>query len=442
MKTKNGQENSVEDVRALATKTLHKLQVQKISLTLLLSPYKQRNDFPLLQEITYGTCRWFFLLEWILNQLLEKPLRNKDNDVKSLLLIGIYQLRFMGLPDYAVINETVAASTKLKKPWSRGLINGVLRNYLRQAETIDEALENAPEFTALSMPQWLVDQVISDWPDHGEAYFQASNQRPPMVLRVNEAQTTASEYLTTLNAAGIPAKAGQLAGSAIYLEQATGVKDLPSFDEGYLSVQDESSQLIPGLLQLEPGHRVLDACAAPGGKTCHILESQDKLASLTAIELVAGRAAKITENLARLKLQAEIKVADATAHDQWWDGQPFDRILLDAPCSATGILRRHPDIKILRSPENIAELNTIQAKLLESCWKCLKPGGLLLYTTCSVLKAENELIIANFLNSTPNAKYEGITADWGVECGVGKQLLPAAVDGPDGFFFSLLRKVS
>jgi 16S rRNA (cytosine967-C5)-methyltransferase len=442
MKTINGQERALEDVRALAAKTLHKLQTQKISLTLLLSPYKNRSDFPLLQEITYGTCRWFFLLEWVLTQLLEKPLRNKDSDVKSLILIGLYQLRFMDLPDYAAINETVTASAKLKKPWSRGLINGVLRSYLRQADAIDEALERAPEFTGLSMPQWLIDQVMHDWPTYGAAYFTASNQRPPMVLRVNTTQTTTAEYLTRLNDIGFSAKAGQLAATSIYLEHATGVRDLPDFESGYVSVQDESSQLIPGLLQLEPGHRVLDACAAPGGKTCHILESQQQLGSMTAIELVAGRAVKIQENLTRLKLSAEVKVADATALDQWWDGQLFDRILLDAPCSATGILRRHPDIKILRSPVNISELNTIQAQLLASSWKCLKLGGLLLYTTCSVLKAENELIIAKFLKSAPDAKYEGIVADWGVECALGRQLLPAAVDGPDGFFFSLLRKVS
>ncbi len=442
MNSPNGQQKTQEDVRALATKILHKLQTQKTSLTLLLSPYKQRSDFPLLQEITYGTCRWFFLLEWVLDQLMDKSLRSKDSDVKSLLLIGLYQLRFMGLPDYAVINETVTASAKLKKPWSRGLINGVLRNYLRQSESIDAALTSAPAFTSLSMPQWLIDQVMSDWPVHAANYFEAANQRPPMVLRVNQAQTTSIEYLAALSEKGIAANAGQLAASAIYLEKATGVKELPGFDEGLVSVQDESSQLIPQLLQLAPGQRVLDACAAPGGKTCHILESQPQLASMTAIELVGGRAAKIQENLTRLKLEAGVIIADANALDSWWDGQAFDRILLDAPCSATGILRRHPDIKVLRTPENIAELNGLQAQLLASTWVCLKPGGLLLYTTCSVLKAENELIIAKFLKSAPDAKYEGIAADWGVECEFGRQLLPAVANGPDGFFFSLLRKVS
>ncbi len=442
MNTNSGQERNPENVRALATKTLHKLQTQKISLTLLLSPYKNRGDFPLLQEITYGTCRWFYLLEWVLSQLLDKPLRNKDGDVKSLILIGLYQLRFMGLPDYAVINETVTASAKLKKPWSKGLINGVLRNYLRQAESIDESLKTAPKYTALAMPQWLMDQVLSDWPDYAMAYFEASNQRPPMVLRANSARTSTAQYLDRLRNAGIEGKAGKLAPTAIYLTHATAVRDLPEFDAGHVSVQDESSQLIPTLLQLEPGQRVLDACAAPGGKTCHILESQPQLETMTAIELVAGRAAKIEQNLQRLKLSATVKVADANALRQWWDGKPFDRILLDAPCSATGILRRHPDIKILRSPQNIVELNALQAQLLQSCWQCLKPGGLLLYTTCSVLKGENELIVANFLKSTSNAKYEGITADWGVECEFGRQLLPTAQDEPDGFFFSLLRKVS
>ncbi len=442
MTAKSSQESSAGDVRAIACKTLHKLQTQKTPLTLLLATYKQRPDFPLLQEITYGTCRWYFLLEWILSELLEKPLRNKDNDVKMLLLIGLYQLRFMDLPDYAVINETVTASSKLKKPWSRGLINGVLRNYLREVAAINGELEQAPNFTRLSMPPWLAQQVIDDWPAYAHDYFQASNQRPPMVLRINQSKTSQDDYLNSLREHQIEAEAGRLSVSAVYLQQPVNVMQLPHFAEGHVSVQDESSQLIPSILQLEKDHNVLDACAAPGGKTCHLLESQPQLASLTAVELVPGRAAKITENLERLNLDAVLKVADATALDQWWDGQLFDRILLDAPCSATGILRRHPDIKLLRSPDNIVDLNTTQTKLLSSIWSCLKPKGLLLYTTCSVLKAENEQIIDKFLNSTSDAKYESIAADWGVECRFGRQLLPTAVNGPDGFFFCLLRKAS
>ena len=231
-----------------------------------------------------------------------------------------------------------------------------------------------------------------------------------------------------------------MADSALYLDKPAPVTDLPGFAEGKVSVQDEASQLVPKLLQLEPGQRVLDACAAPGGKSCHILESEHSLTSLTSIDMTQSKLDRIRENFERLGLESSLVAADASEIEAWWDGNHFDRILLDAPCSATGVIRRHPDIKLLRRPEQIKALEEIQSNLLEKLWTCLKPGGLLLYTTCSLLRQENEDTIKRFLDSTDSAKYEAIAADWGVECAFGRQLLPGTNSGPDGFFYAVLRK--
>tara|TARA_R110002073_G_scaffold13953_13_gene58018 strand:- start:343 stop:1092 length:750 start_codon:yes stop_codon:yes gene_type:complete len=246
--------------------------------------------------------------------------------------------------------------------------------------------------------------------------------------------------METLQAARFDVTAGALADTALYLHKPAAVSELPGFDEGLVSVQDEASQLVTQLLELEPGLRVLDACAAPGGKTCHILESEHLLSSMTSIDMSQTKLDRIKENLERLRLSANLVAADASDVNGWWDGKAFDRILLDAPCSATGVIRRHPDIKLLRKPLQVEELTKIQAKLLKNLWACLKPGGLLVYTTCSLLRQENEQIIKGFLESTDSAKHEAISADWGVECALGRQLLPGTSLGPDGFFYCVLRK--
>lgn len=260
-----------------------------------------------------------------------------------------------------------------------------------------------------------------------------------MTLRVNLQQTQRNLYLSRLAAAGISASPGNLSESAVYLANACGVTDLPGFDSGEVSVQDEASQLVAPLLQLAPGQTVLDACAAPGGKTTHILESESLLTGVVAVDTNAERLALLKENLDRLQLQASVKQADIMHRDKWWDGTLFDRILLDAPCSATGVIRRHPDIKLLRQQSDIDAYCSRQLSLLKTLWDCLAPGGLLLYTTCSVLRCENELIIDAFLNHNPAAKYQAIAADWGVECRYGRQLLPGH-SGHDGFYFARLGK--
>ena len=241
--------------------------------------------------------------------------------------------------------------------------------------------------------------------------------------------------------AGIAAKEGELSRQSLYLEQPRPIFEVPGFSEGLVSVQDEASQLVPDLLQLETGQRVLDACAAPGGKTCHLLESECSLTELVAVDIGEQRINRISENLQRLDLDASVHCADILDLAKWWNEKLFDRILLDAPCSATGVIRRHPDIKILRSADEVQRLVDLQRQILMSLWSCLKPNGLLLYTTCSLLPQENDSQIQSFLATVDNAKYEGIAADWGVECRYGRQLLTGADNGPDGFFYSLLRKI-
>jgi 16S rRNA (cytosine967-C5)-methyltransferase len=435
-------------LRATAARTLASVLGQQGSLATLL-PRSSSDDesSALLRELCFGTCRWYHRLDAELLQLLDKPLRKKDADVHCLLLCGMYQLQYMRLPDYASINETVNACVVLKKIWAKSLINGVLRQYQRQLAQIVGQADNCAttdrtEQAQYSHPQWLIQQLKSAWPDCWQDTLLAANQHPPMTLRVNLARNTRDTYLQRLAQAGIAASAGRYAESAVYLEQGRAVGSIPGFLEGDVSVQDEASQLIPGLLQLAAGQRVLDACAAPGGKTCHILESESGLAQLLALDVEPRRLTRIEENLTRLLLTDEpvsLKAADATQPQSWWDDRQFERILLDAPCSATGIIRRQPDIKLLRQHSDIARLTTLQASLLKALWGCLAPGGILLYSTCSILPAENTQQIATFLEQTSDAQELPITSAWGLACAHGRQLLPQN-HGPDGFYFAVLRK--
>jgi 16S rRNA (cytosine967-C5)-methyltransferase len=430
----------MRNVRSIAARIITNLQNQRGSLASSLSQFSDHSEFPLLQELCFGTCRWYLTLEFLLESLTDKPLRNKDWDIKNLILIGLYQLRELSIPDHAVVNQTVSGTRQLNKPWAKSLVNGILRNYQRNHERLGRVLDSSEPHIQCSCPEWLFDEIADAWKSETHTILENTNQRPPLTLRVNLSKKKPQEIHTLLSDNKISSKSSKIANTAIYLEKPMAVDEIPGFKEGWLSVQDESSQLVPNLLDIKQGHRVLDACSAPGGKTCAILESECLLTEMVALDLSDARIERSRENLNRLGLKATLIQGDAAQPSEWWDGELFDRILLDAPCSATGVIRRHPDIKVLRRNKDVEKLIKIQAELLSALWQCLKPNGLLLYTTCSILPRENNIQVERFVRRVNNAKYEGIPADWGVECGFGRQLLTGNKDGPDGFFFSLLCK--
>ncbi|TAK62296.1 16S rRNA (cytosine(967)-C(5))-methyltransferase RsmB [Methylobacter sp.] len=387
-----------------------------------------------IQALCYGVCRQFHRLDFILTQLLDKPL--KDTDVKALALVGLYQLKFMRVKPHAAVSETVLAARK--KPWAKSLINAVLRTYLREQEELEHKADKFP-VAALSHPDWLIKQIEQDWPEQALKILLANNQQPPMVLRVNLSKTSREDYLQLLTEQDIAAQTVSFCPSAIMLDKPVPVDLLPGFADGSVSVQDTAAQLAAGLLDVQPGHRVLDVCAAPGGKTAHILESQPQLKELVAVDIDESRMQRVGENLQRLKLQAKLVVGDATNPQNWWDGKPFDRILLDAPCSALGVIRRHPDIKLLRRAEDIGQLQALQKTIMQAVWPLLAPGGLMVYATCSILKQENEQQVKAFLAEHSNAVELSIDADWGTSGACGRQILTGE-SAMDGFYYALISK--
>lgn len=443
-------------LRTLVVKTLVPVLRRQSSLNAnfdtniaLLEP-KEKGLF---QELCYGTLRYFFELEGISRELMEKPLKGKDTDVYAYILVGLYQLRHLRTPDHAVISETVESAKSRRKPWASKLVNAVLRSYVRQKDgedlnddgknsgpSINEKIANKRE-AVYSHPYWFIKRVIDAWPKDWESILAANNQQPPIYLRNNVQRGTREEYLNTLKAEGISAESSVNSPQALRLNQATDVLALPGFKDGRVSVQDEVAQLATYLLDVQKGQRVLDACCAPGGKTCHILETETKLEELIAVDLEESRMQRTRENLARLGLNATLKVADLMALSRWWDGKAFDRILLDAPCSATGVIRRHPDIKLLRREDDLAKLAVIQKDLLTALWGTLKPGGILVYATCSVLPEENELIVHEFLKNQDDASALKVGEDLpiGVEQTIGRQFFPQ-INGHDGFYYARLLK--
>ncbi len=392
---------------------------------------------PLAQELCYGTLRWWHRLDALLAGLLDKPLRAKDTDVHCLLLCGLYQLEYMDLPPHAAVSETVAVTAALKKGWAKGLVNAVLRRFQREREELEQQLSGDPE-ARYAHPQWLIDALYSAWPERWQTILEANNQRPPMTLRNARNHQSRDTYIDELKGAGLAAEPNPHAPDALTLARPQDVESLPGFGDGRVSVQDGAAQLAATLLDHQPGMRVLDACAAPGGKTGHLLELCSDI-ELIALDVEAKRLARVDENLSRLGLKAKTVSGDAANPDSWWDGKPFDRILLDAPCSATGVIRRHPDIKLLRRPEDIDQLVTLQAAILDAMWLLLKPGGMLVYATCSVLPRENALQLQAFLERQPDAQQRVIDAEWGEAVVVGRQILPNQ-DGMDGFYYACLEK--
>ncbi len=391
----------------------------------------------LAQKLVYGTLRWYHRLEAVLAQLLGKPMKSRDRDLHALLLVGLYQLLVMEAPAHAAVSETVQATRALGKEWARGLVNGVLRNALRRGEAL-LAQADAEPVARWSHPRWWLQRVQQDWPQHWQEVMRADNCQPPMTLRVNLRQGSRERYLARLAAEGLQARPLPDSATALQLATPSAVDKLPGFFSGAVSVQDAAAQLCAPLLELHSGQRVLDACAAPGGKTGHILESA-QLDAVLALDSDARRLEKVAENLSRLQLYAECVCADAGAPDTWWDGRTFERILLDAPCSASGVVRRHPDIKILRRDEDVEQLARQQLRLLEALWPLLSSGGILLYVTCSVFSQENGEVIRGFLRRHADARTAPIEAHWGLAQAGGRQLLPGE-HGMDGFYFARLVK--
>ena len=426
------------DTRAAAAQVIGDVLAGK-SLNQALPPRLAKDaprDRGLLQQLCYGTLRLGPRLQDLLGQLLDKPLRDKDRDVQGLLLCGLYQLENTRIPDHAAVAATVAATRGLKKNWAKNMTNAVMRRFLRERETLIQTLDEA---AAASHPPWLYQQILHQWPAAATSMFEANNLQPPMTLRVNSRKLTREDYLDKLAASGIQATAGTLGDQAVCLAQPCDVAELPGFTEGEVSVQDEAAQLAATLLQAAPGERILDACAAPGGKACHILELQPQLAELVAMDIDATRLQKVAENLQRLQLDATLLAADASQMAAQLEPASFDRILVDAPCSATGVIRRHPDIKLLRRQDDIASLADQQLLILQGLWPLLKVGGSLLYVTCSVLDEENSQLVQRFGKHCPDAETVSLTQSWGEPTAAGRQLLPSA-QGPDGLYYAMLTK--
>lgn len=430
------------NVRRAAAQVIAQILRQQGSLSSILpmlQPKLAESDRPLLQELCFGTLRWQPRLDAYLQLLLDKPLRAKDSDIQALLLLGLYQLLYTRIPDHAAIGETVEIARALKKPWATKLLNGVLRRFQREQQVLDQQLLSNSVFNT-AHPAWLLHCLQQAWPDHLAGIVHANNTHPPLTLRLNLQQQERTAYLAELNALNIIATATTYSPAGITLAQACDPRSLPLFAEGQVSVQDEAAQLSAGLLDLSAGQRVLDACCAPGGKTGHILESQTDL-TVVSLDSDERRLQRVRENLARLKFDAKIVCGDASQPSTWWDGERFDRILLDAPCSATGIIRRHPDIKQLRTAEDMQRLAALQRDILVGLWPLLKPGGILLYATCSIMPEENTDLIAAFLASQADASCDLLDVTWGLPQPYGRQLLPDA-QGHDGFYYARLRKHS
>ena len=380
-----------------------------------------------IQDLSYGTLRFYGQLHAVLTQLLDKPLN--DEALRCLLLVALYQLQYSKAAPYAVVDHAVQTVERLGKGRAKGLVNAVLRNFLRRREQLLQEIA-ADEMACYSHPQWWIDKLKQQYPEHWQAILQANNQHPPMTLRVNCRHGTVEEYLLRLQEQGIEAiRSGE---AALTLVQPVPVDKLPGFGAGMVSVQDGGAQYAAAFLDVSDGMRVLDACAAPGGKTAHLLELAK--IDLTALDNDAARLEKVRQNLMRLNLQARLQVGDASQPETWWGGQPFQRILADVPCSASGVVRRHPDIKWLRRPSDIAQFAEQQAAILDALWRCLARDGKLLYVTCSLFAEENQRQIEAFLRRQPDAvrlPLPGLAA-------LDLQLLPDTHH--DGFYYALLAK--
>lgn len=390
-------------------------------------------DLGLSREICFGLCRWYFALQELLQQRLQKPLRARDRDIELILLIGLYQLLVMGTEAHAAVNETVKLTLAQKKKWASGLVNAVLRGVIRDKLALDK------DAALRACPPWMRARIEQDWGEQAAGIMLALNQRPPMTLRVDTRQVSRADWLAGLAEQGLDAAPHPLVDTAVVMSSACDVARLPGFAEGRVSVQDAAAQLAAPLLDCEPGARVLDACAAPGGKSMHLLQRYADI-KLDALDNSAARLQRLRQNLARSGRTARVLVGDAALPQSWCEAVEYDAILADVPCSASGVLRRHPDIKLLRRESDIMPLREQQARILDALWSVLKPGGKMLYSTCSIFKEENELQVGAFLERHPQARAVSLdAATWGSARPCGRQILPGS-GNMDGFYYALLAR--
>jgi len=391
----------------------------------------KKHHSSLCKQLCYGVLRDYYRLVYFRDSLLTK--KTKHLDLNILLLCGIYSICELNRPAYASVNAVVETASIIKKPWAKGLVNGVLRNFQRRREALTDSIDKDVN---LNHPAWLIDELRQAWPEQADSIMAANNCPAPMTLRVNLSKTDLTTYQALLKNDSLTAKEIPMVPSALQLQDAVPVESLPGFSEGLVSVQDEASQLVAPLLDAKPGQRILDACAAPGGKTCHILEMHADL-NLLAMDWDRHRIDKIQENLDRLGTTCKVTRTDFLTYT----GEKFDRILLDVPCSATGIIRRHPDIKLLRERDDVDKLSITQSRLLANAWDYLETGGELLYSTCSVLPQENELVVSDFANKRDDLVVLPVDITEGIPLTIGRQLFPT-IDGHDGFYIARLQKVA
>jgi 16S rRNA (cytosine967-C5)-methyltransferase len=429
---------TANNLRADAAKVLQQILEQGKSARECLPAAQlsySEQDKAWLQEMVYGVLRQLPILQFWLRLLLEKPLKNRFKVVELLILLGFYQLAFSRVSTHAAVSETVNACKSLNAVALKGLVNAILRSFIRQ-----ELHDNIPEDQQVSsgLPKWLYKKLSHSYPKELSNLVDSMQIKAPIWLRVNQLQISREQYTAELESQNIEFTLGAEQTDGIVLTKGKDITTLPGFQEGWFAVQDGAAQLAAQLLAPLPNERILDCCAAPGGKTCHLREVQADIGTLIALDIDQQRLARVSENLLRLGHQADLIAGDASAPDGWWDGSQFDRILLDVPCSATGIIRRHPDIKWLRKGTDIEVLVNLQAKILDAMWPLLKSGGTLLYATCSILPEENHQQISAFLTRTADAvldesfNHDSLTQP-------GRQILPGEQQ-MDGFYYARLLK--
>jgi len=404
-----------------------------LTAVLIKLPDLDARDSALCRELANGVCRYYYALQHLLKPRLRKAFKSKDLDLEIILLIGIYQLLMMRVDDHAAVNESVKLTLHQKKSWAKGLVNGVLRQLIRDEVTIETLAAD------ISYPEWINTKLAVDWPENSSDILHAGNQRAPMALRVDLNQRTREQQIEIMREQGIVADIHPLIASAIVLDKPCPVTKIDGFDSGMVSVQDAAAQIAAELLDCKPGMRVLDACAAPGGKSAHILQTCEEV-TLVAIDKDESRLDLIEQNLQRISRQASLKCGNATQPNDWHDGALFDRILADVPCSASGVIRRHPDIKLLRRDDDIPNLVLQQQAILLALWPLLKPGGVMIYSTCSIFKDENEGQIAWFIDNHKNCTVNRLNlVQWGHKRPHGRQILPGQ-QGMDGFYYAKIHK--